>query len=84
MYKYQLHTHTAPTSKCGHTLPAELAKCSAEAFAKENPGLILISGADTHTPETVGFGGIATKERIKDVQTLCKILRSGNYRILNP
>ena len=25
-YKYQMHTHTAPTSKCGTTRPSELAK----------------------------------------------------------
>ncbi len=25
-YKYQLHTHTSPTSKCARTTPAELAK----------------------------------------------------------
>ncbi|MBQ2794114.1 MAG: hypothetical protein IJF05_05405 [Clostridia bacterium] len=26
MYKYQMHTHTAPTSKCAQTTPKELAK----------------------------------------------------------
>ena len=56
----------------------------AEAFAAAHPDLILTSGADTHTPETVGFGGIATEQRIKNVRQLCEILRSGAYRILKP
>lgn len=30
-YRYQLHTHTAPTSKCARTTPAELAKALFEA-----------------------------------------------------
>ena len=56
----------------------------AEAFAKEHPGLILTSGGDTHEPETVGCGGIATDERLSDIEKLCEILRSGNYQLLKP
>ncbi len=54
----------------------------AEAFAKEHPNLILTSGADTHDPASVGFGGIETEERIKDERALCEILRSGKYELL--
>ena len=54
----------------------------AEAFAKENPHLILTAGADTHVPETVGFSGIETDARIKNGKKLCEILKSGKYKII--
>ena len=56
----------------------------AEEYAAQYPELILTSGADTHDPETVGFGGIATDERITDAQTLAKILRGGEYELIKP
>ena len=57
---------------------------NAEHFAEEHPELILTSGADTHTHDSVGFGGIITDERIKDDRALCEILRSGKYELLKP
>lgn len=54
----------------------------AEALARENPHLILTSGADTHTVNTVANGGIATKERIKCGEELVAILKSGDYKLL--
>ncbi len=57
---------------------------SAEHFASEHPELILTSGGDTHSPDSVGFGGIMTDERISDERALCEILRSGKYQLLKP
>ncbi len=54
----------------------------AEEFAKAHPEMILTSGADTHQPATVGFGGIECEERIKDTAALVNMLRNGNYKIL--
>ena len=57
---------------------------SAEAYAAEHPGLILTSGADTHSPESVGLGGIMTDARITDESQLREVLLSGSYRLLKP
>ncbi len=57
---------------------------NAEAFAAEHPALILTSGADTHSAETVGFGGISTDERIRSERELCEVLRCGKYQLLKP
>lgn len=56
----------------------------AEAFAKANPNLILTSGGDTHEPETVGCGGIATEHRIQTPTALRDLLLSGDYTLLKP
>ncbi|MBQ8372312.1 MAG: PHP domain-containing protein [Clostridia bacterium] len=57
---------------------------NAEAFAMEHPELILTSGADTHSPDTVGYGGIMTDVRIRNEKDLCEVLRSGKYQLLKP
>ena len=54
----------------------------AEEYAKENTDLILVSGADTHSPANVCVGGIATDERIRDEKDLVKILKSKNFEII--
>ena len=54
----------------------------AEELARENPHLILTSGADAHKTDTVVFAGIATKERITDEKKLVEILVSGDYEII--
>lgn len=56
----------------------------AEEYAANTPGLILTSGGDTHTPDSIAFGGIATDERISDGAKLCEILKSGKYELLKP
>ena len=56
----------------------------AEAFAKANPSLILTSGGDTHEPETVACGGIATETRIQTPTALRDLLLGGNYTLLKP
>ncbi len=49
---------------------------------KNHPGLIAVSGADTHSPESVCFGGIETSERITNGKELVEILKSGNYTLI--
>ncbi len=51
-------------------------------YASENPGLILISGADTHSGKNACTGGIATDRRIKDEKDLAEILKSGTFDVL--
>ncbi len=58
--------------------------CSAEAFAKENSGLILTCGGDTHDPVNVPFGGIITVKRVTDEKELVRILAKGEYQLLTP
>ena len=55
---------------------------NARAFASEHPELILVSGADTHTTDTVCCAGIECSERIRDSETLIRVLKSGDYRII--
>ncbi len=57
---------------------------NARRFAEGHGELILTSGADTHTPDTVGFGGILTRERITDGDMLRRVLLSGDYELLTP
>ena len=54
----------------------------AEEFAKENPGIILTSGADTHTADTLCYAGIEADERIRNGAELVSLLRSGAYRLI--
>ncbi|MBQ9084732.1 MAG: PHP domain-containing protein, partial [Clostridia bacterium] len=54
----------------------------AEAFAAEHPELILTSGADTHDANSVGINGIMTDRRIKTVEDLVAVLRSGEYELI--
>lgn len=60
--------------------PAENAK--AVAFAKAHPGLLTTSGADTHAPHTVPFGGIECACRIRTEAELAALLRSREYRLI--
>ena len=57
---------------------------NAREFAREHPELILTSGADTHSTDTVACGGIAAYERIRDSETLVRVLRSRKYDIIAP
>ena len=52
----------------------------AEAFAKER-GLRVIGGSDGHKSFSVGYGGIVSKIRIRDGETLVKVLKSGEYTL---
>jgi len=56
----------------------------AMSFAKENPQLIITSGADAHWVENIPFGGIITDDRIKNEKELAQTLRSGKYKIIVP
>ncbi|MBR4727278.1 MAG: PHP domain-containing protein [Clostridia bacterium] len=56
---------------------AEAAACAAG-----HPEWITISGADAHTAEAVGLGGIETDRRIQTNEDLVEVLRSGRYRML--
>lgn len=53
----------------------------AEEWARMN-GKIMTSGSDFHQPADPANGGIATKERIQDNETLLRVLRSGDYQLL--
>ena len=55
---------------------------SALEFAKENPGLILTSGADAHTTNTLMYGGIATNERLRTIEDLIRVLKSDEYELI--
>ena len=54
----------------------------AEEFAANNTGLILLSGADTHTTDIVCCAGIETQTRITDEKELVKVLKSGEYNLI--
>lgn len=54
----------------------------AEEFARKNPQLITVSGADAHIVSIVCVSGIETDIRIKNEKTLVEILKSGNYRLI--
>ena len=54
----------------------------AKAFAAEHPELILTSGADTHDANSVGINGIMTDRRLKTVDDLVAVLRSGEYELI--
>lgn len=54
----------------------------ADEFAKNNPQLIQVSGADAHDVSIACVSGIETDDRIKDGKTLVEILKSGNYRLI--
>ncbi len=152
-YKYQMHTHTSPTSKCARMTPRELCEalhkagysgcvltnhffhgntgisrdlpwdefvaayerdyleCKREGerygldilFGIEegveghreillygltpemlyaHPELIMTSGVDTHSANTVGAFGIITEKRLKTAEELVDVLRSGEYDIV--
>lgn len=51
----------------------------AEEFALKHPDLVLTSGADTHSANTVCKSGIETDIRITDEKQLVNILKSKNY-----
>ena len=45
-------------------------------------GLACVSGSDGHSTDTAGRAGIATRERIRNNDDLIRILKSGDYTIL--
>ena len=45
---------------------------------------IRTSGSDFHHPNSTIAGGIETQERVRDNETLLRVLRSGNYELLRP
>ena len=53
-------------------------------LANKYPHLLTTSSADTHTPDTVGVGGIVTKKRIKNEKELAALLRSRDYELIIP
>lgn len=54
----------------------------AEEFAKAHPGMVLVSGADAHRINEVGWGGIETTKRIRNGRELVAILKSGEYKLI--
>lgn len=54
----------------------------ARMYAEANPDLILTSGADTHSPDSVCRAGIECNERIRDGAELVRVLKSGSYRLI--
>ena len=42
----------------------------------------MTSGADTHDANSVGINGIMTDRRIKTVEDLVAVLRSGEYELI--
>lgn len=51
-------------------------------WANEINARIKISGSDCHRESGVGLGGIITTEPIKTNEDLLKILKSGNYKLI--
>lgn len=45
-------------------------------------GKLQTSGTDLHYPDDRILGGIASEEKITDTETLIRILKNGNYRII--
>lgn len=45
-------------------------------------GMLQTSGTDLHYPDDRILGGIASAEKITDIATLIRILKSGNYQII--
>ena len=54
----------------------------AEEFAKKHPDLILTSGADAHSGDSMCKAGIETQTRITDEKQLVNILKTGNYTLI--
>ncbi len=52
----------------------------AEVFAKEQ-GLRVIAGSDAHQSCHTGIGGIVSNVRIKDNETLIRVLKNGEYTL---
>jgi len=52
-------------------------------LAKTHPHLLTTGGSDAHTLNDVGTGGIMTEEPVRSVDDYLRILRSGNYEIIN-
>jgi hypothetical protein len=44
--------------------------------------MLQTSGTDLHYPDDRILGGIASAEKITDIATLIRILKSGNYQII--
>lgn len=51
-------------------------------WAEETGAKIQTSGSDCHRQSGVGFGGIITKEPIKNNEDLIRILKSGNFELI--
>ena len=54
----------------------------ANEVALTHPDWILVSGADTHSQNSVCWSGIETNERISNEQLLVKVLKSKNYELI--
>lgn len=54
----------------------------AEAIAVQHPEFILVSGADAHRFNEVGYGGIETTRRIRNGSELVELLKSGEYKLI--
>ena len=52
-------------------------------LSKTHPHLLTTGGADAHTLNDVGTGGIMTEEPVNTVEDYIRILRSVNYEIIN-
>lgn len=48
----------------------------------EAKGLSVVGGSDGHSANTAGRSGIETNERIKTNEDLVRLLKSGNYRVI--
>lgn len=54
----------------------------AKAWSREKVRKIEVSGSDFHKPENLAMGGIITKEPIKSNEDLLRILKSGDYELI--
>lgn len=53
-------------------------------YSRRVNGLILTSGADSHTPETLSNAGICSECRIDSSEKLAEVLKSGKYSLIEP
>ena len=72
-----LHGMEVYNGHTGHPARNFIAKQWAEEY-----GLIKTSGTDLHYAHVPASGGILTEEKIEDINQLIKILKSGNYQLL--
>lgn len=54
----------------------------AEEYALENPDLIFITGADSHSGKNACVGGIETEKRIKNEKELAEILKAKKFEMI--
>lgn len=51
-------------------------------FIRDNPGLIATSGGDAHSVEVLSHAGIVTNERLRTIEDLIRVLKSGEYELI--